>query len=73
MPPGIQHEVFDFGLHINPESLRGALQQVIDAVISQARGGGADLLDVNAGTPKKRLLMGLQAQACGTKAVDFSS
>jgi hypothetical protein len=32
LPPGMQHQVFDFGLHVNPEKLRGTLQAAIDAV-----------------------------------------
>lgn len=30
-PPGMQHQVFDFGLHIHPEKLRSTLQEAIDA------------------------------------------
>jgi hypothetical protein len=30
LPPGMQHQVFDFGLHINPEKLRRTLQEAID-------------------------------------------
>jgi len=30
MPPGMTHQVLDFGLHVNPESLKAALQQAID-------------------------------------------
>jgi hypothetical protein len=32
LPDGMQHQIFDFGLHINPEKLRIALQEAIDAV-----------------------------------------
>jgi hypothetical protein len=35
LPPGMQHQVFDFGLHINPDRLRSALQEAIDAVSGQ--------------------------------------
>jgi hypothetical protein len=35
MPEGMQHQVFDFGLHINPEKLRRKLQEAIDAVSGQ--------------------------------------
>ena len=35
MPPGMQHQVFDFGLHINPDKLRRALQEAVDAVSGQ--------------------------------------
>jgi len=31
LPPGVDHQVLDFGLHINPESLKRALQETIDA------------------------------------------
>lgn len=32
LPPGMQHRVFDFGLHVNPEKLRQTLQAEIDAL-----------------------------------------
>lgn len=32
LPPGMDHQVFDFGLHVNPEKLRQTLQAAIDAV-----------------------------------------
>ncbi len=32
LPPGMDHQVFDFGLHINPDKLRHTLQDAIDAV-----------------------------------------
>ncbi len=32
LPPGMQHQIFDFGLHVNPEKLRRTLQEAIDAV-----------------------------------------
>jgi hypothetical protein len=35
LPEGMQHQVFDFGLHINPEKLRRTLQEAIDAVSGQ--------------------------------------
>jgi hypothetical protein len=31
MPPGMSYERLDFGLHVNPERLKQAIQQVIDA------------------------------------------
>ncbi len=31
LPPGVEYCVLDFGLHVNPEALRGALQETIDA------------------------------------------
>jgi hypothetical protein len=31
IPPGMNHEVLDFGLHTNPKSLKRALQNVIDS------------------------------------------
>ncbi len=30
LPPETRHEVLDFGLHVNPEALRGSLQDAID-------------------------------------------
>jgi hypothetical protein len=35
LPEGMQHQVFDFGLHVNPDKLRHALQEAIDAVSGQ--------------------------------------
>ncbi len=35
LPEGMQHRVFDFGLHINPDKLRSTLQEAIDAVGSR--------------------------------------
>ena len=35
LPPGMQHQVFDFGLHVNPNKLRSILQEAIDAVSGQ--------------------------------------
>jgi hypothetical protein len=32
MPPGMSHQVFDFGLHANPEALKIKLQEAIDDV-----------------------------------------
>ena len=32
LPAGMQHQVFDFGLHVNPERLRNTLQAAIDGV-----------------------------------------
>jgi hypothetical protein len=36
LPPGVGHQVLDFGLHVNPESLKHALQDAIDASAPQA-------------------------------------
>jgi hypothetical protein len=35
LPTGMQHQVFEFGLHVNPEKLRRTLQAAIDAVSGQ--------------------------------------
>jgi hypothetical protein len=35
LPEGMQHQVLDFGLHIHPGTLRGRLQEAIDAVRGQ--------------------------------------
>ena len=35
LPEGMDHQVFDFGLHVNPEKLRNTLQEAIDAVSGQ--------------------------------------
>jgi hypothetical protein len=31
MPPGLKHEVLEFGLHVHPEKLKEALQKAIDS------------------------------------------
>lgn len=36
LPPEVEHEVLDFGLHLRPEGLRKALQERIDAASAQA-------------------------------------
>ncbi len=35
LPPGMKHQVFDFGLHVNPDRLRRSLQEAIDAIGDQ--------------------------------------
>lgn len=35
IPEGMEHKVFDFGLHVNPAKLRTALQEAIDAISGQ--------------------------------------
>jgi hypothetical protein len=35
LPEGMDHQVFDFGLHVNPDKLRNTLQVAIDAVSGQ--------------------------------------
>jgi hypothetical protein len=35
LPEGMAHQVFDFGLHVNPDKLRSTLQEAIDAVSGQ--------------------------------------
>ena len=35
LPDGMDHQVFDFGLHVNPDKLRTTLQEAIDAVSGQ--------------------------------------
>jgi hypothetical protein len=35
LPAGMQHQVFDFGLHVNPDKLRQTLQAAVDAVDGQ--------------------------------------
>ena len=32
MPPGMSHQILDFGLHVNPESLKTTLQAAIDVI-----------------------------------------
>lgn len=35
LPPGMAHQVFDFGLHVHPDKLRRTLQEAIDAVTAE--------------------------------------
>jgi hypothetical protein len=35
LPDGMAHQIFDFGLHVNPAKLHNALQEAIDAVSGQ--------------------------------------
>jgi hypothetical protein len=35
LPEGMAHQIFDFGLHVNPDKLRSTLQDAIDAVSGQ--------------------------------------
>ena len=35
LPKGMDHQIFDFGLHVNPDKLRSTLQEAIDAVSGQ--------------------------------------
>lgn len=37
LPPGVDHQVLNFGLHVNPEALKRALQEAIDASAALAR------------------------------------
>ena len=36
LPPGVEYRVLDFGLHVNPEALKCALQEAIDASAASA-------------------------------------
>jgi len=36
LPPGMDYQVLDFGLHVNPEALRRALQEAIDTSTASA-------------------------------------
>jgi hypothetical protein len=36
LPPGVDYQVLDFGLHVNPEALKRALQEAIDASATSA-------------------------------------
>jgi hypothetical protein len=36
LPPGMGHQVLDFGLHINPQSLKETLQETIDSVAAES-------------------------------------
>ena len=36
LPPDVSYQVLDFGLHINPENLKRALQEAVDAAVGTA-------------------------------------
>lgn len=36
LPPGMTHQVLDFGLHVNPEALKRTLQDAVDAATTTA-------------------------------------
>jgi hypothetical protein len=36
LPPGMEHRVLDFGLHVNPQKLKRALQETVDALAMRA-------------------------------------
>jgi hypothetical protein len=36
LPPGVDYRVLDFGLHVNPEALKGVLQEAVDASATSA-------------------------------------
>ncbi|HNT24871.1 MAG TPA: DUF1638 domain-containing protein [Anaerolineales bacterium] len=58
MPPGMRHQVFDFGLHVNPGQLRTALQAAIDAAAGQY-----DTIILGYGLCAQAML-GLRANGC---------
>ena len=58
MPAGMQHQVLDFGLHINPEMLRHRLQAAIDAASGQF-----DTILLGYGLCSQAIL-GIRANAC---------
>ena len=58
LPPGMQHQVFDFGLHVNPDKLRCRLQEAIDAV-----SGKFDSIILGYGLCSQAII-GLRADGC---------
>lgn len=58
MPQGMAHQVFDFGLHINPEKLRTTLQAAIDSV-----NGTYDTIILGYGMCSMAII-GIQANGC---------
>jgi hypothetical protein len=58
LPPHVQHQVFDFGLHLHPEKLRAALQEAIDAASAEA-----DTIILGYGLCSNAVL-GLRANGC---------
>jgi hypothetical protein len=58
LPPGMGHQVLDFGLHVNPQSLRMTLQGAIDAT-----GETADVVILGYGLCSTAVV-GLRANGC---------
>ena len=58
LPPGMQHRVFDFGLHINAQKLRQTLQEAVDAVSGQY-----DTIILGYGMCSQAII-GLKANSC---------
>jgi len=58
LPEGMAHQVFDFGLHINPDKLRRTLQEAIDAV-----GGQYDTIILGYGMCSQAII-GIKANGC---------
>jgi hypothetical protein len=58
LPEGMQHQVFDFGLHVNPDRLRRTLQEAIDAVRGQF-----DTIILGYGMCSQAIV-GIQANSC---------
>lgn len=58
LPSGMQHRVFDFGLHINAQRLRQTLQEAIDAVSGQF-----DTIILGYGLCSQALI-GIKANSC---------
>jgi hypothetical protein len=60
LSPGVTYQVLDFGLHIRPEGLRGALQEAIDAASSSA---SAETVILGYGLCSQAVV-GLRANGC---------
>ncbi len=58
LPSGVDHCVLDFGLHVNPEVLRGALQETIDS-----SSASADIILLGYGLCSQAVV-GLRANGC---------
>ncbi len=56
LPPGLSYQVLDFGLHVNPPTLKAALQEAIDAA-------GADEVILGYGLCSMAVI-GLEANGC---------
>jgi len=58
LPPGMDYQVLDFGLHIRPDALKGALQEAIDA-----RSNMAETIILGYGLCSQAVV-GLRANGC---------
>jgi hypothetical protein len=63
LPPGMQHQVFDFGLHVNPERLRRTLQEAINTVGAANNGAPFETIILGYGLCSQAII-GISSPTC---------